>query len=78
MTASQCKEARRLLGWSQQQLSSHAMVPRESIVRLELSRPVRNTQSGQARADNIRAAFKAAGVEFTDGDEPGVKLKRPE
>ena len=31
MTASQCKEARRLLGWSQQQLSSRTMVPREAI-----------------------------------------------
>ena len=78
MTASQCKEARRLLGWSQQLLSSRAMVPREAIVRLELSRRARNTQSGQVRADNIRAAFKAAGVEFTNGEEPGEKLRKCE
>ena len=39
-----------------------AMMPRESIVRLELSRSARNTQS---EADDVRAAFKAAGVEFS-------------
>ena len=24
-----------------------------------------------------RAALEAAGVEFTDGDEPGVRLRKP-
>jgi len=27
--------------------------------------------------DAMRTALEAAGVEFTNGDEPGVKLKRP-
>ena len=31
---------------------------------------------GERTVDAIRAALVAAGVEFTNGDEPGVKLKK--
>jgi hypothetical protein len=33
--------------------------------------------SGSSLAE-IRAALEAAGVEFTNGNEPGVKLRKPE
>jgi len=30
------------------------------------------------QAPAMRAALKAAGVTFTNGDEPGVKLRKPD
>ena len=71
-TAQSCQivAARGLLGWSQPDLASAAGISVSTIKRLEAGKP--------ATAANRRAALAAlekAGVEFTNGDEPGVKLK---
>jgi transcriptional regulator with XRE-family HTH domain len=65
------RAGRALLGWSQDQLVAASNVPKRTLVRFELGdgTPQRRTLTA------IRAALEAAGVEFTNGDAPGVRLK---
>ncbi len=74
LTPEQCRAARGLLGWSQQQLAHQAQVGVVTVHQLEagLSQPRRAT------LDVIRRAFETAGVEFIDenGGGPGVRLRR--
>jgi transcriptional regulator with XRE-family HTH domain len=71
MIKGQWQAARALIGWSQSDLAEKVGVARMTIKRLEGSEPV---------SDDIRAraqgALEAAGVEFTNGDQPGVKLRK--
>lgn len=71
--AAQVRAGRALLAWSQDQLVQASGVPKRTLARLELGEgePQRRTM------DAIRAALEAAGVEFTNGDAPGVKMARP-
>ena len=74
ITSEQVRAARALLRWEQRNLAEASSVSLASIKRLE-TRP--GTLAAQARTvDAIRRALEAVGVEFTNGDEPGVKLKR--
>jgi len=51
------------------------VVSAETVKRLEkLDGPLLSTKSATIHA--LEAAFQAAGVEFTNGGEPGVKLRR--
>ena len=72
ITPGQVRAARGLIGWSQDQLVGTSGVPKRTIVRMELGEgePQRRT------VEAIRAALEAAGVEFTNGDAPGVKLRK--
>jgi transcriptional regulator with XRE-family HTH domain len=63
--------ARGLLRWSQPDLASAAGISVSTIKRLEADKPV---TAANRRA--TLAALEAAGVEFTNGDEPGVKLRK--
>jgi transcriptional regulator with XRE-family HTH domain len=64
--------ARAALNWSLQQLSEVAGVHRNTISNFETGR-----YAGEpATLDAIRAALEAAGVEFTNGDQPGVRLRK--
>ena len=70
----QIKAARALLAWSQGQLAAAAAVSIPTIKRLE-------AQDGPlgGRDDTgtkIRVALESAGVEFTNGDQPGVRLSK--
>jgi transcriptional regulator with XRE-family HTH domain len=70
MTPAQCRAARALLDWNQDKLAEAAQV---SVV------TVRNYENGKitphrATLDVMRRALEAAGVEFTNGDRPGVRL----
>lgn len=60
-----------MLAWTQDQLSAASSVPKRTIARLELEEgtPQRRTLAA------IRTALEAAGVEFTNGDAPGVRLR---
>jgi transcriptional regulator with XRE-family HTH domain len=71
-TPGQCRAARGLLGWSQQELAQQARVGIVTVHQLEagLSQPRRAT------LDVIQRAFEAAGIEFTNGDQPGVRLSK--
>ena len=71
MKSVQCRAARALVNWSQDRLADLAGVSVTTIRNFErgASVPVRNNLAA------IRAALEAAGVEFTDGDAPGVRMR---
>lgn len=70
----QVKAARALLGWSQTKLAEVSGVSEPTIKRLEAGD---GELGGRASTvDAIRAALEGAGIEFTNGGEPGVKLAR--
>ncbi|UPT62207.1 MAG: helix-turn-helix transcriptional regulator [Hyphomonadaceae bacterium JAD_PAG50586_4] len=72
--AAQLRAARALLNWSQTRLAETAGLSVETIKRLErMDGPLEATTV--ATIDAITRALGSAGVEFTNGDEPGVKLK---
>ena len=70
----QIKAARSLLDWSQEQLAEASGVSIPTVRRLEAV----DGELGGRRdtAGKIVAALEAAGVEFTNGDQPGVRLKK--
>jgi transcriptional regulator with XRE-family HTH domain len=72
MTPSQCRAARGLLNWTQDEMASAA---RLSVVTV---RNFENEKSTPQRAtlDVIQRALEAAGVEFTNGQQPGVRLTK--
>ncbi len=72
ITAAQCRAARALLRWSQPQLAAKARVGIVTIQDFESEK--RAPRTGTLLA--LRVALEAAGVKFTNGDEPGVKLAR--
>jgi transcriptional regulator with XRE-family HTH domain len=59
-----------MLGWSQEELAEAAQVSRMTVVDFE--RAARLPHSNSVAA--VRAALQAAGVEFINGDAPGVCL----
>jgi transcriptional regulator with XRE-family HTH domain len=64
--------ARAALNWSLQQLSEAAGVHRNTISNFETGR-----YAGEpATLEAISTALEAAGVEFTNGDQPGVRLRK--
>jgi predicted transcriptional regulator len=69
----QCRAARSLLNWSQDQLARAAEVSPTTIATFEMgkSTPQRSTVKA------IQQAFEAAGVQFINGDGPGVRLRKP-
>jgi transcriptional regulator with XRE-family HTH domain len=73
-TPAQSRAARGLLGWSQAQLAEASKVATKTIADFERES---RTPYDRTLAD-VRRAFEAAGVSFTNGGEPGVKLRRPE
>lgn len=66
----QCKMARVALGWGVRDIASQAKVSADTVSRLERGETLR-----ERTVDDIRRAFESAGVEFTNGDQPGVRLK---
>jgi predicted transcriptional regulator len=71
---SQCRAARGLLGWNQQDLATRAGVGLVTVHQLEAG----STQPRRATLDVIRRAFENAGVDFIDedGGGPGVRLRK--
>jgi hypothetical protein len=72
MLPMQCRAARGLLGWTQHDLSHRAGVSIGTIRGFEATQ----TSPIPATLAAIRMALEKGGVIFTDGDEPGVKMKR--
>jgi transcriptional regulator with XRE-family HTH domain len=60
-----------MLGWSQTELAEAARVSRQTVVDFE--RGARTPYPNNMTA--IRAALEAAGIEFANGDAPGVRLR---
>jgi transcriptional regulator with XRE-family HTH domain len=72
ISAAQLRAARGLLGWSQSDLADAAKIGRATIADFESGK-----RDPYARTlDELRSALEAAGVEFTNGEQPGVRLKR--
>jgi ribosome-binding protein aMBF1 (putative translation factor) len=73
MIKGQWQAARALIGWSQSDLAEKVGVALLTIKRLEAGHA--------AVSDSVRArsqgALEAAGVEFTNGRRPGVRMREP-
>jgi transcriptional regulator with XRE-family HTH domain len=76
ITPAQCRAARGLLDWTQQDLADRAGVGIVTVRHLEAG--VSDTR--RATLEVIRRALEAAGVEFIDQDGGGlgVRFRRPQ
>ena len=73
VTTRQVKAARALLAWSQADLAKKSDVSEPTIARLESAD---GELGGRAdTVDKICHTLEKAGVEFTNGERPGVRLK---
>ena len=66
----QSRAGRALLKWSREKLAAEGKVPARTVADFELE----NTAPRASTLAAIRAALEAAGVEFTNGNAPGVRL----
>ena len=81
MTPDQMKAARDLLGWSRTRLAAWSDTSYQTVRTFELTgRVVPLNGNGRAKPSDpvatIRATLEAAGVEFTNGDARGVRLRK--
>jgi transcriptional regulator with XRE-family HTH domain len=74
ITPAQCRGARGLLGWTQQELADQAKV---GIVTVRLFEAGKN-EPRRATLEVIERALQSAGIEFIDenGGGPGVRLRK--
>jgi transcriptional regulator with XRE-family HTH domain len=70
-TAAQCRAARALIGWSQADLADAAGVTTKTVSDFERGE---RTPYGRTLAD-IGAALELARIEFTNGGNPGVRVR---
>ena len=73
MTPPQIRAARGLLNWTVQELAEKAGVERTTVFQIEAGKYAGGIETLMA----IRRVFEDAGIEFTNGRWPGVRL-RPE
>ena len=75
ISPAQCRAARGLMAWSQQDLAKRAGVGTVAIHQLESG----TSQPRRATLEVVRRAFEAAGVDFIDenGGGAGVRLRKP-
>lgn len=74
MSTRQVKAARALLGWSQIDLAKHSGVSYPTIARLEAADGPVGVRADTA--EKLRATLEVAGIVFTNGEEPGVKVRK--
>ena len=72
ITPAQCRAARGLVDMDQAVLAEGAMVTRTVIIDFEKGRRV----PGRNNLAAIQRVLEEAGVEFTNGDTPGVRLRK--
>ena len=72
LTSAQCRAARGLIDWNQQQLADTAGVGVATIRLFEAGKG----EQRRSTLSVIRQALEAAGVEFTNADQPGVRLRK--
>jgi hypothetical protein len=70
--ASQLRMARAAVRWGVRELAGKAGVAVNTVARIE-----NGADAKQSTMDALQRALEAAGVEFTNGDRPGVRLIRP-
>ena len=74
LTGAQIRAARALLRWSAADLASASALGVNTVRRAEVADT--GTSLTTANELAIRRVFEAAGVEFTNGDKPGVRLAK--
>ena len=74
ITSELIRAARALLRWEQRDLANASSVSLPTIKRLEGKPGVLVAHNSTVAA--LRGAFETAGVEFTNGDQPGVRLRK--
>ena len=70
-TLLQCRMARAALGWGVRELAAAAKVSTDTVARFE-----RGDELKERTIDALQHALEAAGIEFTNGDQPGVRLTK--
>lgn len=73
LTSDQIRAARALVRWSARDLAEKSGVSLNTIQRMEAAQGVPSGLTKNLQA--VQAALEAAGVEFTNGDAPGVRLR---
>jgi predicted transcriptional regulator len=73
ITSELIRAARALLRWNQGDLARRSGVSVPTIKRLEATPGILAAQSSTVAA--LRRALESAGIEFTNGGGPGVRLK---
>ena len=71
MTSAQIRAGRALVNWTVRKLAEQAGIHRNTVTNIETERSL----GDDATLDAIRRALEKAGVEFTNGKRPGVRLK---
>ncbi len=74
ITPAQCVEARKLLGWSRDRLAPRSGISAATLSGFENGRTDLHPEARAA----LRRLLTRAGIEFTDGGEPGVRLRERE
>ena len=63
--------ARAAVGWGVRELAKKAGVTVNTVTRIE-----NRADARQSTLNRLQRALEAAGVEFTNGDQPGVRLTK--
>lgn len=71
----QIKAARELLGWTQDKLAAASDVSIPTVARLEAEDDGQLGGRAETR-EKIRRALEKVGIEFTNGDGLGVRLRK--
>jgi transcriptional regulator with XRE-family HTH domain len=71
MKAVQLRMARAAIGWGVRELAEKAGVTANTVTRIE-----NGADAKQSTIDALQRALEAAGIEFTNGDQPGVRLTK--
>ena len=71
MKAIQLRMARAAVGWGVRELAEEAGVTANTVTRIE-----NGADAKQSTIDRLQRALEAAGVEFTNGKQPGVRLAK--
>jgi transcriptional regulator with XRE-family HTH domain len=76
ITSAQCRAARGLLDWTQQELADRAGVGIVTVRQVEAGL----TEPRRATLEVMKRALETAGVEFIDENSsgPGVRLRKPQ
>ena len=73
ISGAQVRAARALLGWTAKELARKANVGISTVQRIENSAGPPNVQV--ANLASIQSTLEAAGIEFTNGDAPGIRMR---
>jgi transcriptional regulator with XRE-family HTH domain len=73
LTSDQVRAARALIRWSARELAAKAKVSLPTIQRIEAADGLPSTSVKTLMS--IKTALETAGVEFMNGDFPGVRLR---